>query len=97
MKRRRISTRWNNLENKRMAEKLSTKEALSVRDEGESCGDGFYILRRFVENVDYCDPDLEAWIWSIGRNRITGEIWASSTSQFYSANQDAEWECLFLR
>ena len=94
---RRINERWKNLHNKRMAEKLSASgddSALSVLDEGEDIGGGLYKLRRFVEGRDYCDPENEAWIWSIGRNRTTGEIWASTNAGLY---QDEEYECLFLR
>lgn len=95
---RRIKERWRELRNKRMAEKLSARgydSALSVLDEGEAIGGGLYKLRRFVEGRDYCDPNAEAWIWSIGRNRMTGEIFASTFgSSFY---QDDDYECLFLR
>lgn len=85
---------WQSLQNFSMAEKLSTHECLSVLDEGEAIGGGLYKLRRFVDGRDYCDPEQEAWIWSIGRNRATGEIFASTNSGLY---QDEAWECLFLR
>lgn len=91
---RRIAPRWRSLRNKAMAEKLSTFAALSVLREGEAIGGGLYKLRRFAEGRDYCDPALEAWIWSIGRNRATGEIFASTNTGLY---QDEAWECLFLR
>jgi len=90
-----ISERWASLLNRRMAEKLTSGEALSVLDEGVDMGaGGFYKLRRFVEDVDYCDPATESWIWSIGRSRATGEIVASIGTGFY---QNEAWECLFLR
>lgn len=89
-----IAKRWARLRNKRMAEKLTAGEALSVLDEGVALDDGFYKLRRFVGDVDYCDPHEEAWIWSIGRSYATGEIRASTSSEFY---QNEEFECLFLR
>lgn len=91
---RRIAPRWAKLLNKRMAEGLSNDETLSVLEEGVSIGDGWYKLRRFVEDMDYCDPETEGWIWSIGKHRITGEIIASTTACFY---MNKDWECLFLR
>lgn len=92
--RRYITPKWRDMTNKAMAEKLSTHAALSVLEEGEAIGGGLYKLKRFVDDRDYCDPQLEAWIWSIGRNRVTGEIFASTNSGLY---QDESWECLFLR
>jgi len=90
-----ITARWRGLRNLAMAEKLSTHEALSVLAEGEAIGGGLYKLRRFIEGRDYCDPYEEAWIWSIAKNRMTNEIWASTSASLYS--DETTWECLFLR
>jgi hypothetical protein len=86
--------RWCHLQNRAMAEKLISGECLSVLDEGKTIGGGLYLLSRFVDDKDYCDPATESWIWSIGRNRSTGEIVASTGSGLY---HDEDWECLFLR
>jgi hypothetical protein len=91
---RRITSKWRKLTNKSAAEKLSCNMTLSVLDEGESIGNGLYKLRRFVEGRDYYDPEHDAYIWSIGRNRATGAILASVTTEFY---RNDEYECLFLR
>lgn len=79
--------------NLRMKEMVESKEAIDV----SSCGrtpEGHYVLTSFVEDVDYCDAKLERWIWSIGRNRTTGQILASTSSEFY---EHPDFECLFLR
>lgn len=89
-----ITKRWSGMRNKNMAEKLSTHYALSVLDEGEAIGGGLYKLQRFVEDRDYCDPQQEEWIWSIGRNVTTGEIIASTSGGLYL---DEDYKCLFLR
>jgi transcription termination factor Rho len=89
--------------NRAMARKLSIGEALDVNREGEPIEtslDGgqttkrVWRLRRFVDDVDYCDAKGEQWIWSIGRSRQTSEILASTSSELY---QHPDFECLFLR
>lgn len=77
-----------------MERKLRAREALSVLTEGRMVQPGVYELRRFVDGVDYCDPQHEWWIWSIGRNYLTGQILAATDSRYYG---DPTWECLFLR
>lgn len=81
------------MRNLRMAEKIAKGEAIDISS-CERNKDGDYILKRFVGNVDYCDGSTEEWIWSIGRDRQTGEILASTTTKFY---QNPSFECLFLR
>lgn len=90
----RIANKWKHVRNKRMAVKLTRGEALSVLEIGEALGDGHYKLNRFVEEMDYYDPEAEAHIWSIGRNKATGEIIASVTGEFYL---NKEYDCLWLR
>lgn len=75
-----------------MAEKLKSGESIDV----SSCErrGGFYVLSRFVEDVDYCDAQEELWIWSIGKSRTDGTILASLGVEFY---QNPNYECLWLR
>ncbi len=80
--------------NKAMERKLLSGEALDVLKEGKQLEDGLYKLNQFIDDADYCDGSRELWIWSIGQNRKTGEILASTTTRFY---QNPEFECLFLR
>lgn len=82
------------MQNLAMEQRLRTGEALSVLAEGKLVQPGLYELRRFVEDKDYCDPQHEWWIWSVGRNAFTGKIMAATDARFYN---DPSWECLFLR
>jgi hypothetical protein len=76
-----------------MERMLKKGEALDVRKEGKEIAKGLYELRRFVEDVDYCDAEKEAWIWSIGKD-ADGKIFASTGTDFY---QVEGFDCLFLR
>ena len=80
--------------NQRMQEKLEKGEALDVLKIGREVRPGLYALDRFIPEVDYCDSKKEAWIWSIGRNNDTWEIFASTTSEFYG---NPKYTCLWLR
>jgi hypothetical protein len=77
-----------------MKRKLESGEALDVRKEGREIEPGIYELREFKEGLDYCDSEIEEWIWSIGKSEKTGQIVASTGTVFY---QREGWECLFLR
>ena len=79
--------------NKRMEEKLARAEAIDISNCPRT-PEGYYILKEFVEDVDYCDAKAEHWIWSIGKHYGTGEILASTGNNFY---QNTEYKCLFLR
>jgi hypothetical protein len=80
--------------NRRMEEKLDKNECLDVRKIGVQIGPGVFRLNEFVEGVDYADVQNEAWIWSIGRDKKTGEIRASTSSGYYL---NPDYECLWLR
>jgi hypothetical protein len=82
------------MNNLAMEQRLKAGTALSVLVEGREIQTGLYELRRFVEDRDYCDPKRETWIWSIGRNFLTGKIVAATDVRFYD---DPTWECLFVR
>lgn len=77
-----------------MEKALQENEALDVRKIGEEISPGVFKLKYFEEGVDYCDARTENWIWSIGKNKTTGEIFASLDTRFYS---NKEFECLWLR
>lgn len=53
-----------------------------------------FVLSRFVDGKDYCDAESESWIWSIGKSKKTGVIFASTDTRFY---QNDDFESLFLR
>lgn len=46
------------------------------------------------EMPDYCDAQLERWIWSIGRRYSDGVVLASTDGDLY---QNDGCECLWLR
>jgi len=74
---------------------IDSNEALDVRTVGEVTDvEGVYRLHAFSEGVDYCDVVTGRWIWSIGRNKATGEILAAVDTRFYGA---PEFECVWLR
>lgn len=76
-----------------MEEKLDKGEAIDI----SSCKrtpEGHYVLKEFVDEVDYCNAKDEHWIWSIGKNYKTGQILASTGNIFY---ENPDYKCLFLR
>lgn len=89
---RHISSRWTGLRNLRMAEKLTYGECIDL-SECERVGD-CYKLKKFVEGSDYCNAATETWIWSIGKDKKTGEILAAHDTRFYN---NPMYECIWLR
>lgn len=81
--------------NARMHEGLKNGKIIDLSS-CEKNPEGDYILDYFDKDrdIDYCDANKEAWIWSIGKNLKTGQILASTGGKFY---QNEEYECLFLR
>lgn len=86
--------------NLRMRELVRNGEAFNL-SKCDRTTDGDYILpgkmipRKTERNPhDYCDLEAELWIWSIGRNKRTGQIIASPYGKFY---QNPKYECLWLR
>lgn len=93
-KERAIAGQYGSMSNKRMAEKLTAREALDVRSLGREIEPGVFALGDFVDEVDYCDALKEEWIGSIGRERATNELFAAVDARFC---QDPLYECLWLR
>lgn len=48
----------------------------------------------FTERKDYCNAAVEAWIWSIGVHRETGQVWASHCTNKY---RNPVFVCIWLR
>jgi hypothetical protein len=48
----------------------------------------------FDEGKDYCNAATEAWIWSVGVHRETGQVWASHRSNKY---RNPAFVCIWLR
>jgi hypothetical protein len=47
-----------------------------------------------IMSVDYCHAPTESWIWSIGRSKETGAIYAAIDGRYY---MNDKFECLWLR
>ena len=82
------------MQNLAMQQMLRTGEALDIRREGQLVREGLYQLKRFNPDKDYCDPLIERWIWSVGKNFFDDRIMASTDARF---SGDPNWDCLFLR
>ena len=98
--------------NRAMERKLEAHLAIDVSG-CERTATGDYLLREFVDGVDYCDAQSEEWIWSIGkllrplpsvmannerRELAAGTFLASTTARYYSPGGEAETvECVWLR
>lgn len=80
--------------NAAMQRKLGAGELIDVRAIGEEIGTGLFKLRGFVEDTDYADLRNEAWIWSIGKHKQSGDIYAAVDTRFYL---NPEYRCLWLR
>lgn len=82
-----------------MQRKVRKGEAIDL-SKCRRTGDGDYILPKRIqppkhrEPKDYCDTQLASWIWSIGRNKRTGQVVASLSGRFYGRRG---WECIWLR
>lgn len=82
------------MKNLRMREKLDLGECIDVNKIGHSIGVGLFVLDEYHDGVDYCDAANDQWIWSIGKNAVSGTIVAAIDTRFY---QNAQYECLWLR
>lgn len=82
------------MKNLRMREKLDLGECIDVNKIGHSIVVGLFVLDGYVDGKDYCDAANEAWIWSIGKNIVTGQIMAATDSRFY---QNPHYTALWLR
>lgn len=86
--------------NKRMEEKLASGECIDVNTIGEPVlfepggVPVIWELREFHEGKDYCDAYLEKWVWSIGRNKASGKIYAALDVRYSALDQ---FECIWLR
>lgn len=81
------------MQNLAMERKLQAGECIDV-GACDKTAEGDYVLTHFFEGSDYADAKNEAWVWSIGRHKETGQIVASTSSKFY---MHPDYECLWLR
>jgi hypothetical protein len=100
------------MQNQAMRRKLDAGKAIDLaRCMRTAAGD--YILEKFVKDRDYCDAQLETWIWSIAkltrplpsvmadgtrRTLEPGTYLASNQSRFYHGSETTTaYECVWLR
>lgn len=100
------------MNNRAMQRKLERREAIDVSG-CERTATGDYLLREFVDGVDYCDAKTEDWIWSIGkllrplpsvmannerRELPAGSFLASTSTRYYHPESASDtFECVWLR
>jgi hypothetical protein len=79
-----------------MEEKIASGECMDIAKIGEKVRPGVFRLQGFKEKdgMDYCDLSGKDWIRSIGKHKETGELLASTGTEFYG---NADYECVFLR
>jgi len=76
---------------------IENGDAIDVRNIGNEVYPGMYRLGKYVEcgyGFDYCDSVRGVWIYSIGINKRTGNIFASVDTEFY---MNSDYECVWLR
>jgi len=90
-----LQRRYDGMENRAMRDKLERGECVDL-SRCRVTADLAYIVPPDVwqDDVDYCNALTERWIWSIGRERATGTIYAAHDTRFY---QNPDYHCLWLR
>lgn len=87
------------MRNQAMQRKLTSGQAVDIspyRTDFPADGLHAYVLpdELLKDGRDYCDAELERWVWSIGRHRTTAELHASLSARHYGHPQ---YECVWLR
>jgi hypothetical protein len=89
---------YRNLKNPEMARRLRSREAVDVDRIGFEIKPGVWRLTEFIDDVDYASSKHAEWIYSIGRDRQTGEYFAALDGRFYRPHDpDFEYETVWLR
>ncbi|GJQ43986.1 MAG: hypothetical protein JETCAE03_34840 [Ignavibacteriaceae bacterium] len=81
------------MRNLRMQEKINSGECIDL-SECQKTPEGYYIVKNFIDGIDYCNAQTEEWIWSIGINNETNEIHASHSANLY---ENPKYKCIWLR
>jgi len=89
---------YDHVKNNELRKRLLSGEVLDVRELGVEEEPGVFRLNQFVDGHDYADSKTEQWIWSIGRHKNTGEIFAAYDGRYYDPNdEDFDYETLWMR
>lgn len=80
---------------KRMLEK---GQAIDVADIGIEIEPGVWKLNKFVDSSDYYDSKNNKWTQTIGKDKDTGEIFASFDGRFYApTKEDFNYKTIWIR
>lgn len=85
------------MSNGAMARELMREACIDVRVlavPGGAAGPTLFELSSYSADIDYCDATTERWIWSIGREKLTGKFYAATDTRFMD---NAAFELLWLR
>jgi hypothetical protein len=85
--------KYDNLKNKWMQRALEGGTAVDVRETGVETEPGVFRLTEFIPEVTYVDSETESFIQSIGKDLESGEILASTGTEFYGHE---DYECIYL-
>lgn len=89
---------YNKINNPELRKRLISGEVLDVREMGIEEEPGVFRLTNFIKGHDYADSKKEKWIWSIGKHKNTGEIFAAYDNRYYDPNdKDFDYETLWMR
>ena len=78
-----------------MADKVRSGEAKDVSPFRQPVGTYLLPPGFYEDDVDYCDVELEVWIWSVGKEKTSaGRIFAAVDGRFYL---NPAYDCLWLR
>lgn len=84
------------MQNQSMMAKLKNGEAIDVGVIGSPYQGfaGVWKLESYLDGVDYCDSESEQWIYSIGKDKVTGEVFAATDTRFVD---NPKFDCVWLR
>lgn len=89
---------YDHVQNQELRKRLLSGDVLDVREMGVEEEPGVFRLTHFVDGHDYADSKTEQWIWSIGKHKNTGEIFAAFDGRYYDPNnEDFDYETLWMR
>jgi len=90
---------WKHLNNPELQRRLHSGETLDVTDLGIEIEPGVWKLNKFIDGAEYYDSKNKRWIISIGKDKATGDIYASSDGRFYDSKgqEDFPYETLWLQ
>jgi hypothetical protein len=77
-----------------MKNALISGTVIDVRQVGVEIKPGVFKLTHYVPSTQYVDPEEEQFIFSIGKDKETGEIFAAYDTRFYG---DDDYETLYLQ